>query len=77
MENCRALKSLLDQLVQARHLNEFVDQEKTKADEAKVRPNMRFDLDRDEDDNALEEDLPIGTIHMIGGPHDPELENRI
>ena len=27
--------------------------------------------------NTLEEDLPIRTIHMIEGPHDLELKNRI
>ena len=41
-DNCKALKSFLDQLVQARHLKEFVDQEKTKAKETKVRPNSKL-----------------------------------
>ncbi|GFY87547.1 hypothetical protein Acr_05g0011860 [Actinidia rufa] len=77
IENCQVLKSFLDQLVQAMYLNEFVDQEKTKAEKTKVRPNLRFDQEREDADNALEEVLPIGTIHMIGSPHDPELENRI
>ena len=26
---------------------------------------------------ALEENLPIETIYMIGGPHDHKLENKI
>ena len=25
----------------------------------------------------MKENFPVGTIHMIGGPHEPELENRI
>ena len=43
IENCKALKSFLDQLVQVGHLKKFIDQEKTKAEKAKVRPNPRFD----------------------------------
>ena len=42
IENCKALKSFLDQLVQARHLKEFVDQEKTKAEETKLIHNPRL-----------------------------------
>ena len=41
----------------------FVDQEKTQAEEAEVRPNPKFDRSDSETDNALEEDLPLGTIH--------------
>ena len=52
-------------------MNEFVDRNKTKGEETGVRPNPRFDRDRKETDNALEEDLPILTIYMIEGPHDP------
>ena len=67
----------MDQLIHAGHLKKFVEQEKTKAEEVEVRPNPTFDWDKDKANNALDEDLPIETIHMIGGPHDPELENRI
>ena len=73
IESCRALKSFSDQLVEARHLKEFVDQEKTKAEETEVRPNSRFDRDRGEADNALEEDLPHQDYSHDGGPHDLEL----
>ncbi|GFY91551.1 hypothetical protein Acr_07g0017470 [Actinidia rufa] len=38
----RALKSFLNQLVQAGHLKEFVDHEKMKTEETKVKPNLRF-----------------------------------
>ena len=37
---------------------------------------MRFDQDSEEAD-IMEEDLPAGTINMIWGPNDPELENRL
>ena len=43
IENCKALKIFLDQLIQAGHLKDFADQEKTKGDKAKVRPNPRVD----------------------------------
>ncbi|GFZ19863.1 hypothetical protein Acr_28g0005680 [Actinidia rufa] len=36
--------------------------------------NLMSQVEMEEADNALEEDLPIGTIHMIGDPHDPKLE---
>ncbi|GFZ08745.1 hypothetical protein Acr_20g0005530 [Actinidia rufa] len=61
-ENYRALKVFLDQLVQDGHLNEFVDQEKTRAEEAEIRPNPRFDCgDDDTDKTTEEEDLPLGS----------------
>ena len=75
IENCKALKTFLDQLVQAKHLKEFVDQEKTKAKEVKVRPNLRFDHNRDEAGNGLEKNLPLKTIHMIEGLNHPKIEN--
>ena len=43
IENCRALKVFLDQLVRDGHLKEFVDEEKYRAEKAEVRPNLRFD----------------------------------
>ena len=73
----QGLKTFLDQLIQAGHLKEFVDQEKTKVDEAEVIPTPRFDCDRDEADDALEEDLPLETIHIIGGLKHPDIEIRI
>ena len=77
IKNYRALKTFLDQLIQAGDLKEYVDQEKTKAEKIKVRSNPKFDRGNDEDDNALEEDIPLGIIHMIHGPNHPDLENKI
>ena len=77
MENCRALKSFLDYLVQAGNLKEYVDQEKTKVEEVEIRPNTMFDRNKDEADNALKEDLSCGNIHMIGDLNHLDLENRI
>ena len=42
-KNCKALKVFLNQLVQDRYLKGFVDQEKTQAKEAGVKPNPRID----------------------------------
>ena len=53
----RGIEDFPGSLIQAGHLKQFVDQEKTKAKEAKVRPNPMFDCDREEADEALEEDL--------------------
>ena len=76
-DNYQALN--LDQLVRYGHLKEFVDQEKTWAGEAEVKPNSRFDRGDDETNKMAEEekDLPLGTIHMIGGLNHPDLENKI
>ena len=56
-----------------------MDKEKTQVKKAKIRPNPRFDRGDDEIDKTTEEeeDLPLGTIHMIGGPNYPNLDNRI
>ena len=43
MENYKALKEFLDQLVRDRHLKEFVDDEKTRVEKTKVKPNPKFD----------------------------------
>ena len=67
----------MDQLVQTGHLKEFVGQEKTRVEEIEIKPILRFALDKEDAGNALDENLPIKTIHMMGGPHDPEFENRI
>ena len=59
IEKCQALKVFLDQLVRDGHLKEFFDQEKTRAEETKVRPNPRVDRGTEEADKTLdEEDLP-------------------
>ena len=60
--------------MQVRHLQEFVDQEKRKAEKIKIKHNLRFDQERKEVDDPMKDDLPAGTIHMIGGPHDLDLE---
>ena len=65
-KNYRGLKTFMYQLVHAKHLKEFVNQEKIKAEEVEIRPNLRFEHDRDEVDDALEEDLHLGTIHILG-----------
>ena len=59
----RALKTFLDQLVQDGHLKEFVDQEKTRSEEAETKPNPRFDRSIEETDDTQEEDLLLGIIH--------------
>ena len=66
-------------MVRAWHLKEFIDEAKTQAEKTKVRPNPRFDRDKSKLDKVMEEDedLPLGTIHMIGGPNHLDLENRI
>ena len=76
-ENCKSLKTFLDQLVRNGHLKKFVDQEKTRIEEVEVKPSRRFDQSNKEIDNTLEEDLLMGIIHMIGAPNHHNLENRI
>ncbi|GFZ19655.1 hypothetical protein Acr_28g0003600 [Actinidia rufa] len=79
-ENCRALKAFLEQLVHDGHLKEFVDNEKTRAEAAEAEADRRPDRVREETEGAADaedEDLPLGTIHMIGGPNDPSLESKI
>ncbi|GFZ15662.1 hypothetical protein Acr_25g0000710 [Actinidia rufa] len=80
IENCRALKAFLKQLVHDGHLKEFVDNEKTQAEAAETEANGRPDRVREEVEEAADaedEDLPMGTIHMIGGPNDPNLVSKI
>ncbi|GFS38479.1 hypothetical protein Acr_00g0057730 [Actinidia rufa] len=75
-ENCKALKAFLEQLVNDGHLKEFVDNEKTRAEAAEIEANQRLDrvgAEMEETADAKDEDLPLGTIHMIGGPNDPSL----
>ncbi|GFY95352.1 hypothetical protein Acr_10g0007370 [Actinidia rufa] len=80
-DSCQALKFFLDQLVQDGHLKEFIDEEKTQEKEAKAKLNPRFDRrdDNDEEERTTdeEEDQPLGTIHMMEGLRDPDLENRV
>ena len=54
-------------------MKEFVDQEKTIAEEAKVKPNPRFDRDNEKEDKDLdEEDLPLGpNVRDYEIFHDP------
>ncbi|GFZ09639.1 similar to Ikzf5 [Actinidia rufa] len=59
---------ILRNAISAGNLKGFVDQEKTKVVEVEVRPNPRFARDSDEADDAVGEDLPLKSIHMIGGP---------
>ena len=56
-----------------------MDDEKTQVEKTEARPNPRFDQGGNELDqtNGEDDDLPLGTIHMMGGPHYPDLENRI
>ncbi|GFZ09869.1 hypothetical protein Acr_21g0004680 [Actinidia rufa] len=80
IENCRALKAFLEQLVHDGHLKEFVDNEKTRTEAAEAEANGRPDRVKEETKeaaNAEDEDIPLGTIHMIGGPNDPNLESKI
>ncbi|GFZ00954.1 hypothetical protein Acr_14g0005890 [Actinidia rufa] len=79
-ENCRALKAFLEQLVHDGHLKEFVDDEKTRAEAAEIEANRRPNRGREEAEETADpedEDFPLGTIHMIGGPNDPSLESKI
>ncbi|GFZ19922.1 O-Glycosyl hydrolases family 17 protein [Actinidia rufa] len=67
-------------LVRDGHLKEFIDEGKTQAEKDEAKPYPRFDRGRDDEPNPManeEEDLPLGAIHMIGGPNHPDLENRI
>ncbi|GFZ15738.1 hypothetical protein Acr_25g0001470 [Actinidia rufa] len=74
-----ALKAFLEQLVRDGHLKEFVDNEKTRAEaaetEADRRPN-RVGAEMEEAADAEDEDLPLGTIHMIRGSNDPSLPRK-
>ncbi|GFY97516.1 hypothetical protein Acr_12g0000570 [Actinidia rufa] len=75
-----ALKAFLEQLVHDGHLKEFVDDEKTRAEATETKTNPRPDRGGNEVKEAVDvkdEDLPLGTIHVIGGPNDPSLENRV
>ncbi|GFY92589.1 hypothetical protein Acr_08g0009850 [Actinidia rufa] len=61
------------------HLKEFIDNKKTRADAAETEADRRPDragAKMEEAADAEDEDLPLGTIHMIGGPNDPSLKNK-
>ena len=75
------MKVFLDQLVRDEHLKEFIDEENTRIEKVEARTNPRFDQGNEEINKALDEeedeDLLLGTIHMIEGANDPDLMNRI
>ncbi|XP_057459277.1 uncharacterized protein LOC130749939 [Actinidia eriantha] len=79
IKKCRALKAFLEQLVHDRHLKEFIDNEKTRAEATEAETTTRPGRGRNEIEavDTEDEDLPLGTIHMIGGPSHPNLENKI
>ncbi|GFY97538.1 hypothetical protein Acr_12g0000790 [Actinidia rufa] len=79
IENYRALKAFLEQLFLDGHLKEFVDNEKTRAKATEAKTTMRPNRGGNEIEavDTEDEDLPLGTIHMIGGPSHPSLENKI
>ncbi|GFY94695.1 hypothetical protein Acr_10g0000800 [Actinidia rufa] len=54
IENCRALKAFLEQLVRDGHLKEFVDNEKTRAGAAETETDMGPDRDRNEIEEAMD-----------------------
>ena len=58
-------------------MKEFVDQEKTKSEEAEAKSNHGFDRSNEETNDTPEEDLPLVIIHMIRNPNHLDLENRI
>ncbi|GFS38323.1 hypothetical protein Acr_00g0056810 [Actinidia rufa] len=62
------------------HLKEFVDNEKTRAGATETKTDTGPDRGRnkiEEATDAEDEDLPLGTIHMIGGLSDPDMENKV
>ncbi|XP_057505216.1 uncharacterized protein LOC130788530 [Actinidia eriantha] len=79
IENYRALKAFLEQLVRDGHLKEFVDDKKTRAEATEARTATELDRGGNEIEavDMEDEDLPLGTIHMIGGPSHPNLKNKI
>ncbi|GFS43551.1 hypothetical protein Acr_00g0085730 [Actinidia rufa] len=79
IENYRALKAFLEQLVRDGHLKEFVDNEKTRVKATEAETTTRPDRggNKIEAVETEDEDLPLGTIHMIRGTSDPDLENKI
>ncbi|GFY97881.1 hypothetical protein Acr_12g0004220 [Actinidia rufa] len=79
IENCRALKAFLEQLVRDGHFKEFVNNEKIRAEAIEAQITTRPDRGGNEIKavDTKDEDLPLGTIHMIGGLSDPDLENKI
>ncbi|XP_057463825.1 uncharacterized protein LOC130753666 [Actinidia eriantha] len=80
IENYRALKDFLEQLVHDGHLKEFIDDEKTRVKVTEAKSNPKFDQGDNEVEKAVnmeDEDLPLGTIHMIRGPNDLSLGNRV
>ncbi|GFZ11224.1 hypothetical protein Acr_22g0006220 [Actinidia rufa] len=62
------------------HLKEFVDDEKTRVGAAEAETNSRPNRGGNKVEETVDvedEDLPLGTIHMIEGSNDPSLENKV
>ena len=58
-------------------MKEFINEEKTQAEKIEVRLNPRFNWGDDEVGKTMEEeDISLGTIHMIRGSNHPNLENK-
>ncbi|XP_057510747.1 uncharacterized protein LOC130793111 [Actinidia eriantha] len=78
-ESYRALKAFLEQLVRDGYLKEFVEDEKIRAEVTEARTVAGIDRGVNENEavDTEDEDLPLGTIHMIGGPSHLNLENKI
>ncbi|GFZ11140.1 hypothetical protein Acr_22g0005380 [Actinidia rufa] len=75
-QKLQGFKGFSEQLVHDEHLNEFVDNEKTRAGAAEAETNPRPDRVGNKADKAVDmkdEYLPLGTIHMIRGPNDPSI----
>ncbi|XP_057463799.1 uncharacterized protein LOC130753627 [Actinidia eriantha] len=72
-------EGFLEQLVRDGHLKEFVDDEKTRAKVTEARTATGIDQSGNENEamDTEDEDLPLGTIHMIGGLSHPNLKNKI
>ena len=61
-------------------MKEFIDEEKSRVEKVEVKPIPGFDRGDDgEQAKAIDEDedLTLGTIHMIKGPKHTDLKNRI
>ncbi|XP_057489449.1 uncharacterized protein LOC130775334 [Actinidia eriantha] len=64
---------------QPKETKSFIDNEKTRAKVIEAETDARPDRGGNENEavDTEDEDLPLGTIHMIGGPSHPNLENKI
>ena len=66
-------------MVRDGYLKKFINEDKTRIEKTEARTNSQFNRGDNETERIMneEEDLPLDTIHMIGGPYYPDLENRI